>query len=76
MNFQTELQKFMKTYQIKQSHIIKNSGLNLSVLQFWLTGRNLPNSYSFCVLCTALEKITKIPRSQILNEFATAILKS
>jgi hypothetical protein len=76
MKFFEYLIHFMKEHKIKQCHLIAKAGFNSNVLYWWMVGRNLPNSYSLAVLCTALSELSGIPRKEILEEFCISILKS
>tara|TARA_Y100001963_G_C6763819_1_gene441098 strand:+ start:396 stop:626 length:231 start_codon:yes stop_codon:yes gene_type:complete len=76
MKFHQFLKHFMDTHRIKKSDLRHTAGFNKNILSWWLSGRNLPNSYSFVLLCTSLHLLTGIERSKILDDFATAILKS
>ena len=76
MKFHEYLRFFMDAHDLKKSTIMQTAGFNKNILSWWLSGRNLPNSYSFVLLCTSLHLLTGIDRSKILDDFATAILKS
>lgn len=74
--FHIWLQNYIKKHDIKRSKLCKIAGYHSNVIHWWLNGRNLPSGYSLAVLATALAKETSQKRAEILDEMATAILKS
>jgi len=73
-NFATWLEKFMMDHNLKAVQISKASGIHANVISNWRQKHSVPKSYSFVLLASALAYLTEQPRSQILDNMATAIL--
>ena len=61
--------------KIRQCHIAKKAGIHANVIYWWVSGRSYPNGYYLALLAETLHQLTDPPRSEILDNMATAILK-